>query len=499
MAFSPEKLAELLWTSAEKIYRESLPVEQQSRCDRHFPQFSSKVLDGDGIFKISVATDIEVELFTSLYAKPLVDALNKAGGGENIKQVVFVEGPSAETAPKADENNPTTPAQDVPIKMPPPVRTLRLTRDLPPRSTTATQLERRAKNRPVFHESYTFENFVEGPANSIAYAAAQAVAKNPGRNTAYNPLFIWGGTGLGKTHIMEAIGHVVWNTRPAATVINISTEKFMNEYVNAIQNETMGQFRDKYRKADLFLLDDVQFAIGKTNFQDELFNTFSQLQISKKQMVMTCDVKPSSLPNFESRLKSRFEGGMVVEIELPSFETRLAIIRNKARTLKRIIPDEILSFIAENIRSHVRAMEGALTKVDMYASMNPDKPITLEVVKRLLKDSIEDEATLKKLSMDEIFKTVSDHYRIPIRDLIEGGRPQAISTARQMAMFLARKLTQFSLSEIGQAFGKNHSTVHHGAQNIKKRLDVEPRLKEDIRMLCVNLGRKPEEVLDETT
>ncbi len=498
MSISPEILAELLWTSAEKIYRESLPAERISRCDRHFPQFLSKKLDQNGTFTIEVGTDIQVELFTNQYASDFVEALNKAGGNDDVKKVVFVEKPDSKPVAKAIEETPQV--NEVPVQK---ERSrifdvIEKTSSKPPlpRSTTATQLERRAKNKPVFHENYTFENFVEGPANSIAYAAAQAVSKNPGRNAAYNPLFIWGGTGLGKTHLMEAIGHVVWNTRPAATVINISTERFMNEYVSALQNKTMEQFRDKYRKADLFLLDDVQFAMSKSGFQDELFNTFSQLQISKKQMVMTCDVKPSSLPNFESRLKSRFEGGMVVEIELPSFETRLAIIRNKARSLKRLIPNEILDFIAENIRSHVRAMEGALTKVDMFASMNPDKPLTLEVVKRLLRDSIEDEATLKKLSMEDILKAVSDHYRIPVRDIIDGGRMQALVTARQMAMFLARKLTQFSLPEIGQAFGKNHATVHHGAQNIKKRLDVEPRLKEDVRVLCVTMGRKAEEVLD---
>jgi chromosomal replication initiator protein len=302
------------------------------------------------------------------------------------------------------------------------------------------------------------------------------VAKGPGR-TSYNPLFIYGGTGLGKTHLMEAIGHYVLDHSPSSSVCFITSETFLNEYVNAIQNDALPAFRERYRKVDVLLLDDVQFIAGKEKVQEEFFNTFNSLILYHKQIVITSDVSPKNLNRFEERLIGRFQQGMVVEIESPSYETRLAILKFKAQSTQKIIPEEILKFIAENIRSHVRAIEGALSRIVTFMSMQGDVPLTIEIAKHLLRDSIEEEKSIKDLSISDIMKTVATFYGVTIDDILSAQRTQTLVTPRQLAMFLSRKLTTRSLQEIAEEFKKTHATVLHGAQTIQKRLDVEPELK----------------------
>ena len=343
------------------------------------------------------------------------------------------------------------------------------------------------------HENYTFENFVKGPSNSFAHAAATAVAKGPGR-TSYNPLFIYGGTGLGKTHLMEAIGHYVLDRHPEMSVCYITSETFLNEYVNALQNDAMHAFRERYRKVDLLLLDDVQFIAGKQQIQEEFFNTFNSLLGLRKQVVMTSDVAPKDLKGCEERLTGRFQQGMVVEIESPSYETRLAILKSKALAGQHLIPDEILKFIAENIRSHVRAIEGALNRVVTFVDLNHDIPLTLEIAQHLLKDSIEEEKTIKDLTVDEIMRTVALAYGVKMEDILSKERTQTLVTPRQVAMFLSCKLTTRSLQEIGRSFGKTHATVYHGAQTIQKRIDVESELRKTVENITSQLGRNPSEL-----
>ena len=461
----------LVWEKIAAIYRAGLTLsEEKKRMELHFPQFLSHELSGSE-FRIGVAEELQREWFTQLYATPLEEAIRNAGLGDGIKVVFFVEPPSSIARVAPIQNvQPKATAQA-------PKRTRALPSTLP------------------LHENYIFKNFVRGPSNSFAYAAATAVAKGLGR-TAYNPLFIWGGTGLGKTHLMEAIGHYVLDNNPEVSVCYITSETFLNEYVNALASAGLPAFRARYRRYDLLLLDDVQFIVGKKQFQEEFFNTINQLLIYNKQVVMTSDVAPKELQGLEERLISRFQQGMVVEIELPSFETRLAILKSKMQSRHCIIPDDILNFIAENIRSHVRAMEGALSRVVTFMDVNPDMPLSLDIVQHLLKDMIEDEASIKNITPEAVIQAVAEHYGVSVADIKAPGRTATLVTPRQLAMFIASKLTTDSLAIIGKAFERKHTTVFYGSQQIQKRLGIDPELKEAIRHICMKLGRKIDDVLE---
>ena len=293
---------------------------------------------------------------------------------------------------------------------------------------------------------------------------------------------------------MQAIGHYVLNKNPNASVCYITSETFLNEYVSALANNAMPAFRDRYRKVDLLLLDDVQFIADKKQFQEEFFNTFNSLMLYQKQVVMTSDVAPKDLKGCEERLTGRFQQGMVVEIESPSYETRLAILKFKAQSTNRIIPEDALKYIAENIRSHVRAIEGALSRIVSFMEMNGDLPLSMEIVHHLLKDAIEQEKTIKDLTVEAIMKIVEETYGVSHEDIMSSKRTQTLVTPRQVAMFLSCKLTARSLTEIGSSFEKTHATVYHGAQTIQKRLDVEADLRKQVENLTSQLGRNPSDL-----
>ena len=458
-----KKSGDSLWDSVVQQVKMLLPTEiERNRMDRYFPLMHSPRLE-DNCYVIEVGEQIQVEMFAKLYSQLILEALQS--GGQNVDEVRFIVSKDITTQqqqPAKYRPAPTTPQRGMPSTMP-------------------------------MHENYTFENFVKGPSNSFAHAAATAVAKGPGR-TSYNPLFIYGGTGLGKTHLMEAIGHYVLDRHPEMSVCYITSETFLNEYVNALQNDAMHAFRERYRKVDLLLLDDVQFIAGKQQIQEEFFNTFNSLLGLRKQVVMTSDVAPKDLKGCEERLTGRFQQGMVVEIESPSYETRLAILKSKALAGQHLIPDDILKFIAENIRSHVRAIEGALNRVVTFVDLNHDIPLTLDIAQHLLKDSIEEEKTIKDLTVDEIMRTVALAYGVKMEDILSKERTQTLVTPRQVAMFLSCKLTTRSLQEIGRSFGKTHATVYHGAQTIQKRIDVESELKKTVENITSQLGRNPSEL-----
>ena len=463
-----------LWEKVCNLVRSHLATEsERSQMDRYFPMFVSHELAGN-VMRISVAEAIQVEWFTPLYTQPLEKALDELG--YHGVSVVFEVSSSGKTV--AQPKTSFSPAQSFIQKQPTPQHALTgMPSTLP------------------LEENYTFENFVTGPSNSFAYAAASAVAKGLGR-ASYNPLFIYGGTGLGKTHLMQSIGHFVLKSDPGASVCYITSETFLNEYVNAIANGAMPAFRERYRKVDVLLLDDVQFIADKKQFQEEFFNTFSSLMTYKKQVVMTSDVAPKNLKGCEERLTGRFQQGMVVEIEAPSYETRLAILKFKVKSLESIhlIPEEILKFIAENIRSHVRALEGAISRVITFMDLNRDMPMTLEIAQHLLKDSIEEEKTIKDLTVEDIMKAVSNVYGVTLSDILSSQRTQTLVTPRQVAMYLSYKLSTRSLQEIGRSFGKTHATVYHGAQTIQKRIDVESDLKKNVENITSQLGRNPSEL-----
>ena len=455
-----------LWDIAVALYKASLKSQEEvEKWNRHAMTFASHKLEGS-VLSIGVADQYIADYYAEIYSEPLRVALIQAGAPEDVK-VVFNVSEAARI--DAEEKRQQESKRQV-------------------FGESQALLKKFASTIPL-NSNYTFENFVKGPSNSFAYAIASAIAKEPGGNT-NNPFFIWGGTGLGKTHLMEAIGHYVLEKSPWSSVCYITSETFLNEYVNAIQNDAMAAFRERYRKVDVLLLDDVQFIAGKTQFQEEFFNTFNSLMGTHKQIVMTSDVAPKDLKGCEERLIGRFQMGMVVEIEFPSYETRLAILKSKAATAHILIPDEILKFIAENIRSHVRAIEGALNRIVTFTSLNPNMPLTIDIAKHLLRDSIEEEQTIKDLTVDEIMKTVATYYGIKIEDILKKERTQTLVTPRQVAMFLSRKLTTKSLPDIADSFKKTHATVHHGAQAIQKRLDVEPDLRKAVEEITSKLGRK---------
>ena len=348
----------------------------------------------------------------------------------------------------------------------------------------------------ALNDEYTFDEFVRGPSNSFAFTAAMAVVKNPGKG-GNNPLFIHGGTGLGKTHLMQAIGNELRHRDPSLAICYLTAEEYLNEYVNYIKDNNVPAFRNKYRSVDVLLLDDVQFLQkGKGTIQEEFFNNFCALQQAKKQIVMTSDVAPKNLPLIEARRISRFEGGMLQEIESPSYETRLAILKKKAEGLNINIPLSAFEFIADNIKSHVRAMEGALGKVSIFLESFPTTDLNNDILAHLLKDFIEKEQSLRKLSIEEIQTAVAKKYNVSMAQILSPERTQSIVTPRQLSMYIARKFTTKSLPEIAKLFDKTHATIIHGVRNIEKRLDVEVDLKTTLEEILSEFGYRISDRMD---
>jgi len=343
---------------------------------------------------------------------------------------------------------------------------------------------------PLLNKNFTFDNFVTGPSNSFAHAAALGVCQSPGR--AYNPLFIYGQTGLGKTHLMQAIGHKVLET-PGLSVRYVTTETLLNEYVDALKDGSIVKFRNKYRRTDVLLIDDIQFLGKRERLQEEFFHTFNTLYDSHKQIIMTSDRPTRDMQGIvEPRLVSRFEWGLVTEIESPDFETRLAILRYKQSLMNVSISDYLLTFIAENIKSNVRALEGALNRAISFAKINPQINLTIDNLRLLLKDQLNNEMQ-KDLTFNEIQKMVAEFYDIKFSDMTSKVRTRSLAAPRQVAMFICRKLTRASLPEIAKAFEKTHATIMYGCEMVQNRTQVEPDLLEAIREIIRQLGKEPEE------
>lgn len=461
-----------LWDIAVALYKASLKSQEEvEKWNRHAMTFASHKLEGS-VLSIGVADQYIADYYAEIYSEPLRVALIQAGAPEDVK-VVFNVSEAARI--DAEEKRQQESKRQV-------------------FGESQALLKKFASTIPL-NSNYTFENFVKGPSNSFAYAIASAIAKEPGGNT-NNPFFIWGGTGLGKTHLMQAIGHYVLKHNPQKSVCYITSEAFLNEYINAISNKAMESFRKRYRHIDLLLLDDVQFVGGKEQFQEEFFNTYNDLMTYGKQVVMTCDVPPKRLNGFEERLVTRFQQGIVIEIESPSYETRIAILKAKARNCRQTIPDDIFTFIGENIKSSVRAMEGALNLVVRFMDANPNIEITKQMAQVLLKELTEEEVTIRRLSVEEIIKAVCSFYDTSYAEILSSNRTQPLATARQVAMFLARKLTGQSTPTVASEFKRNHTTVIYGAESIQKRLSVEPKLRKSIEQITEQLGRKPSELFD---
>ena len=351
---------------------------------------------------------------------------------------------------------------------------------------TKADLARKSQAIGTMNPKYSFDEFVIGPSNSFAHAAALAVAQAPGR--AYNPLFIYGQTGLGKTHLIQAVGNRVLET-PGMTVAYVSSEALLNEYVTALQNRSTVDFRTKYRNVDVMLIDDIHFLAGKASLQEEFFHTFNALFESRKQIIMTSDRPASEISGLEKRLVSRFEWGLVTELECPDFETRLAILRYKQAHLEKPLANELQTFIAENVQSNVRALEGAMVRAISYSSLTSE-PLTLDSLRYLLRDLLDKERQ-EDLTFDDIHKTVADFFDVRVTDLSSKRRPRSVAMPRQIAMYLCRRLTRASLPEIADSFGKTHGTVLHACKAIQNRMSVDDTLRQNIRTCVRKLGHDP--------
>ena len=338
----------------------------------------------------------------------------------------------------------------------------------------------------LFNPRNTFDTFVVGTNNHFAHGAALAVAQSPGKS--YNPLFLYGGVGLGKTHLLHAIGQHVAAHKKGAKVSYVSSEKFTNEFIDAIQNNQLVRFRRRYRQTDVLLIDDIQFLSGKERIQEEFFHTFNALHDSHKQIVLTCDRPANEIQGLEQRLVSRFEWGLSTDLQPPDVETRVAILRKKAKTMGVQLPDEVLNFIAERIRTNIRRLEGALTRVACYASLT-NTVLTVERVEGLLRELLQEEGR-HTINIDIIQKKVAEHFDIRLADMTSRRRPENIAFPRQIAMYLARQLTDGSLNVIGEAFGgRDHGTVLHAYRLVKDRMEVDGNIRQTVSFLEKQLMR----------
>ena len=352
-----------------------------------------------------------------------------------------------------------------------------------PVSSSATPAAVRAPEElrsSTLNTRYTFEEFVIGNSNRFAHAAAQAVALAPAR--AYNPLFLYGGVGLGKTHLMHAIGHRVIMDQPNANVVYVTCEKFTNEFIIALQNNRTPEFRNRYRQVDVLLIDDIQFLAGKETTQEEFFHTFNALHESGRQLIISSDRPPKEIQTLESRLRSRFEWGLLTDIQAPDIETREAILRKKAESEKIPVPDEVTSFIAKVIPSNIRELEGALIRVVAYASLTKS-PITLDLAAEVLKSAVA-ATPLQRITIGKIKETVASAHGLTVKEMDNGRRDQRLAAPRQIAMFIATELTNYSLPHIAREFGKkDHTTVMYARDKIKDQMQRDEAYRNKIRQL----------------
>ena len=420
--------------------------------DRIYPQLFGFVqlinvqgLLGETLY-LQVANETTRGIIEQRIKQPLLEALQTVGLPETPKNIGIVVNP--------DLADSFTSSQQVDIEEP----------VVGPAVTSPVEPVQPAEGSSRLNPRYTFENFVQGESNRFAYAAAFAVAEVPAK--AYNPLFIYGNSGLGKTHLLHAIGNYVQQYWPAKRVRYVSSEVFTNDFINAIQTNTSFNFQAKYRQVDVLMIDDIQFLQGKKETQDSFFATFNALHESGKQVVITSDVSPKLLNSFDERMRSRFEWGLMTDIQAPELETRIAILRKKAESDKIRISDEILDYMAARISSNIRELEGALIRVTAYAALNRTQ-IDMPLVQAVLKDIVPLGEDGNSIAPMEIVRAVSDYFKLSQEELFGKSRSQAIVVARQIAMFLCREKTSMSLPKIGALFGgRDHTTVMYAIKKV---------------------------------
>jgi chromosomal replication initiator protein len=449
--------AEKIWSSAQEQLRSMLSADTYNLW---FAKLRACGVEGNSVV-LEVANDFCEVWLKDNYTGLLGDVLTVAGG--KSLQAKFKVAASSLAAPDTEKEG-----------------------AVKGRPVTAIQERTTTNGEWHFNPKNTFETFVVGNNNNFAYAAALAVAQAPGKS--YNPLFLYGGVGLGKTHLLHAIGQYVVGHKKGARVGYVSSEKFTNEYIDAIQNSQLAKFRKKYRQTDVLLIDDIQFLAGKERIQEEFFHTFNALHEAHKQIVLTCDRPASEIQNLEQRLVSRFEWGLVTDLQPPDVEMRVAILRKKANLMGVNLPEEIINFLANRIRTNIRRLEGALTRVASYASL-VGKKLSVEAVEALLRDVLHEEGRFA-INIETIQKRVAEHFDIRLADMTSKRRPENIAFPRQIAMFLSRQMTETSLSAIGEAFGgRDHGTVLHACRLVKDRMEVDSSVRQVVQNLEKQLLR----------
>lgn len=452
-----------LWQSCLQVLEQELSQQQFNMWIRPLQLHSSEQL-----ITLYAPNRFVLDWVRDKYMDRISDLLNQFGQQGNIPNIKFDVGSKATIATSNLDN---------------------ASKDTTEISTvnTSSNAERvvkktvvpRAAHKSNTNDSYTFDSFVEGNSNQLARAAAMQVADNPGK--AYNPLFLYGGTGLGKTHLLHAVGNGIMANKKDAKVVYMHSERFVQDMVKALQNNAIEEFKRYYRSLDALLIDDIQFFAKKDRSQEEFFHTFNALLEGNKQIILTSDRYPKEIEGVEDRLKSRFGWGLNVPIEPPELETRVAILMKKASHSKVKLPEEVAFFIAKRLRSNVRELEGALNRVIANANFT-GRPITIEFVKDALRDllALQD----KLVTIDNIQKTVAEYFKIRVADILSKRRSRSVARPRQIAMSLAKELTNHSLPEIGDAFGgRDHTTVLHACRKIKELKEENHEIKEDVQNL----------------
>ena len=354
-------------------------------------------------------------------------------------------------------------------------------KDLKP-SEPLAQASIKPESSSNLNPRYTFDTFVVGPTNKMAHAVSVAVAESPGLT--YNPLFLYGGAGLGKTHLMHSIAHHIIQQQPSLRVLYVTSEKFTNELIDSLKFDKNIEFRNKYRNIDVLLIDDIQFIIGKESTQEEFFHTFNELHEAKKQIVISSDKHPKEIATLEERLRSRFEWGITVDIQPPDYETKMAILNKRAELDQLDIPDDVMQYVANNITSNIRELEGALNKICVYARLE-NRQITLNLAEKALKDAIDNQ---REITTQLIVSVVAEHFNISVEDILSKKKSKEIANPRQICMYLSRKYTDDSLQNIGKYIGnRDHTTVMHGSDKISKALGHDDILRNNVEIISKKL------------
>ena len=438
---------EVFWKETENIIKNSLSKEEYSMWFNNISYSSSS----ENNIKLSVPSNFFMDQIKQRYLARISNILEELSGSRISVSFEVIK--KTDSKPKTEKNN---------------------SPDLKKDTLNQITEKIKVKSHPDLREDYTFENFIIGENNSFAANAALAIANNPGR--AYNPFLIYGGVGLGKTHLLQAIGHSIYRKDDLnKKIVFVTAETFTNEFVNSLHKKNTNYFKNKYRSVDLLLIDDIHFFQNKEGLQEELFHTFNALYGSKKQMVFTCDRPVSELKNITDRMKSRFEMGLNVDLKPPNFETRFAILIKKVESMNTSISDDIIELIAQNVTSNVRDIESALTKLVAYAEL-VNKKLTKEIAQQQLVDVFSN-FRHTNVSVDIIQKRVAEYFNLSHIDLKGRKRTKAIAFPRQIAMYIARELTEYSTTEIGSEFGgRDHTTVMHAIQKIEGSLKSDPTL-----------------------